>query len=467
VKRFRIWVIFGVSIAAIGTLVFFVHRNRTATKIPTIVRVEEMKPGELIETVSAPGETEPTSRVEISAKTSGRIAALPYKEGDRVTKGDPTANPPTPPSLLVQLDSKELESNLLSAQAHRAAQAAQIEVENARIASQEASLMGSAAAVEQARTDLQRQKKLIGTHDISQTEFDQAKLKLDGLLSQYKAALLNLDAAKLNLKVQEHNLQAADATIAQARETLSYTTIVSPIDGVVTRLNAKVGEMVVTGMMNNPGTKILEIGDLSQMILVARVDEADVSKLEVGQKARIHVDAYPNREFTGTVHTIALSSDMTAQETKYYKTEILLERDGGKLHSGLTANMDIETRKNTGVIAVPSQAVMTREIDSLPLDIRDTSPQVDKTKTYATVVFRYRGGKAVITPVKIGSGNLTQTILEAGVRSGDKVIVGPYKELEKLGHDQAVKDERETPAPKKDPKTGSPESKKSNDSHAP
>jgi hypothetical protein len=136
---------------------------------------------------------------------------------------------------------------------------------------------------------------------------------------------------------------------------------------------------------------------------------------------------------------------LSRQGTKYYKTEILLESDR-RLYSGLTANVDIQTRKYTGVLSVPSQAVMTREIENLPIDIRDNCPHVDKSKTFATVVFRHIDGKAVITPVKIGPSNLTHTILEAGVEKGDKIIMGPYKELEKLKHDQVVKDEREAKA---------------------
>ena len=447
VRKLRTVIIFVIIIAVVGAAAGFVVRKRAASaKKATIVRVEEVQPGELVEFVSAPGETEPQGRVEISAKTSGRIVALPYKEGERVTKGDPNANPPIPPSVLIQLDSRDLESNLLSAQARRAAQAAQIEVEKARIASEKATLLGTAATLEQAKTDMERSKILLATKDVSQNEFDQAQLKLDELQARYNAAQLSLSAADLNLKVLKYNLDAADASIAQAQETLSYTTIVAPTDGVITRINAKVGEMVVTGMMNNPGTKILEVGDLAQMLVVAQIDEADVGKLEVDQKAKVLIDAYPNREFKGTVYKIALSSDLSRQGTKYYKTEILLQTDEQRLHSGLTANVDIETHTHSNVLTVPSQAVMTREIESLPLEIRDKSSHVDKSKTFATVVFRYLDGKAVVTPVKIGPSNLTHTILEAGVEKGEKVVIGPYKELEKLTHNQVIKDEREAKA---------------------
>jgi len=446
VRKLRILIILVVILGVVGAAGGYVVKKRMAAgKKPTIVRVEVVQPGELLEFVSAPAELEPKSRVEISAKVSGRVVVLPHKVGERVTRGDPNANPPIPASVLVQLDSKDLQSQLLGAQARRAAQAAGIESEKARIAGQKANLLGTSATFEQAKTQMERQKNLLGTKDISQYEFDQVQLKLDELQAQYNAAKLSLNAADLNLRVLEHNLAAADAQIDQAKETLGYTTIVSPLDGVITRINAKVGEMVVTGMMNNPGTKILEVGDLSRMLAVAQVDEADVGKLQVGQNAKVFIDAYPNHEFKGEVYTLALSTDLSRQGTKYYKTEILLESDP-RLHSGLTANVDVETRKYGGVLSVPSQAVMTREIESLPLDIRDKSPHVDKSKTFATVVFRYLDGKAVITPVKIGESNLTHTILEAGVETGEKVIMGPYKELEKLKHDQVVKDEREAKA---------------------
>ena len=447
VRTLRILIILIVVVAvAVLAGAFVVSKRMAAGRKPTIVRVEKVQPGELIEFVSAPGEIEPKSKVEISAKASGRVELLPYDVGDKVTKGDPNANPPIPASVLVRLDSKDLESQLLSAQARREAQAAQIEVERARIASQKAGLLGLVASCDQAKTDLERQKILLAKQDVAQVTFEQAKLKVEDFQAQCEGAKHSLTAAELNLQVLQHNLEAADAGIAQAKEALNYTTILSPIDGVVTRVNAKVGEMVVTGMMNNPGTKILEVGDLSQMLVVAQVDEADVGKLELGQKAKVFIDAYPNCEFGGTVHKLALANDLSRQGTKYYRTEILLSATDQKLHSGLTANVDIETRTYADVLAVPSQAVMTREIESLPLDIRDKSPYVDKSKTFATVVFRYINGKAAITPVRFGPSNLTHTIIEAGIGKGDKVVVGPYKELEKLKHDQVIKDEREAKA---------------------
>jgi HlyD family secretion protein len=441
----------------------FRHKMKGGKK-STIVRIENAKRGELIEFVSAPGEIEPKTKVEISAKVSARIIDLPYEEGDRVTCGDPNANPPIPPSVLVRLDAKDLESRLTSAEASRAAQVAQIEVEKARIASQQAGLIGLSASLKQAERDLERQKGLLESKDIAQATFDQVQSKYDELKSQYEASKHTLESAQLNLEVLKHNLEVADAGIEQAREALSHTIITSPIDGVVTLLEAEVGEMVIMGTMNNPGTVIMVVGDLSQMLLVAQVDEADVGKIKVGQKATVKVQAFPDDEFEGVIDTIALTHRMSATGTKFFRTEILLQGDVEKLYSGLTAHVDIETTKHENVLNIPSQAVLGAAIDDLPLKIRENSPEVDTNKTYAAVVYRYIDGKSVVTPVETGQSNLTHTIIKSGITEEDKIVVGPYKVLESIKHDQIIQDEREAEAKRKGAKAATTE-KTANDAN--
>jgi HlyD family secretion protein len=444
VRKLRIVIIVVVLLVIVGlTASFMMRRRKSGGEKPTTVRMELPAVGQLVEYVSAPGEIEPTSNVEISAKVSARVVALPYEEGDEVTKGDPNANPPVPASVLVRLDSKDWESQLLSAEASRDAQAAQIEVDKARIASQKASLAGTRAKLDQARIDLERQRALLTTEDISQVTFDEAKLKLDELEATYEGAVHSLQAAELNLKVLNHNLEGADARIAQAEEALSYTTIVSPIDGVVTRLNAEVGEMVMTGTMNNPGTIIMEVGDLSEMLVVAQVDEADVGKLEVGQKARAHIQAWPAKTFPGTVRAIALSHKFGNQGAKYYETEVVLEDPNEQIFTGMTADVDIAVAEHDEVLVLPSQAVLGRKVDELPVEIRDTMTEKERQRAFASVVYCVRDGKAIVTLVKIGASNMTHTVIESGITKDDRIITGPYKELEKLKHEQLVIDERE------------------------
>jgi HlyD family secretion protein len=444
VRKLWIVIIIVLIVLGLGAGGFLFMKGRGgATAKPTAVRIAQPATGQLVEYVSAPGEIEPRSNVEISAKFSARVVALPYKEGDTVTKGDPNANPPIPPSVLLRLDSKDLESRLLSAEASRAAQAAQSEVERARIAGQEANLVGQKASLEKARNDLQRQRELLKTRDVSQVTFDDAKLRVDELASQYEGAIHSLDAAQLNLKVLQHNLEAADAGIDQAREALSYTLITAPIDGIITRINAEVGEMVMTGTMNNPGTVIMQVGDLSEMLVVAQVDEADVGKLKVGQKARVHVQAWPDKVFVGEVRTVALSHRFGNQGTKYYETEVLLVDPNEQVFTGMTADVDIAVAQHGDVLIVPSQAVLGRKVDELPVAIRDQLSEKEREKAFASVVYCFKDGKAIATPVKIGASNTTHTMIEAGLAAEDRIVIGPYKELEKLKHEQLVVDERE------------------------
>jgi HlyD family secretion protein len=160
-----------------------------------IVRIEEAQRGELIEIVSAPGEIEPRTKVAISAKISARITELPYREGDTVTGGEANGDPPLPASVLMRLDAKDLESKLLSAEADRAAKAAQLEVEKARLASQQASLLGLNAPLKLAHQDVQRKKELLKSLDISQADFDQVQCKVDEQNAKYEAAKHTLEAA--------------------------------------------------------------------------------------------------------------------------------------------------------------------------------------------------------------------------------------------------------------------------------
>jgi len=433
-----------------------------------VVRIEEVKKGELTERISAPGEIEPKQIVQISTRVSARIIDMPFDEGDTVTRGDANASPPIPASILVKLDSKDLESQVRLAEAGKNAQEAQVEVEKSRIESSRESLAAMAATLEQAQKDLERKKGLFESHDISKADFDQIKYKVDELTAQYESSKYGLESSKKNLTVLKYNLEAAEARIQEAREMIGYTTITSPIDGVITRVNSKVGE-VVTGAINFTGTVILEVSDMSQMLVVAQVDEADVGGLALGQKATVTVQAFPGVEFTGTVSEIALKHRFSDNRTRFYRTEILLDNDANvaKLYTGLTADVDIQTRKHADVIRIPTQAILARDIDSLPVEIRDKSAELDKGKKFATVVYRYNDGQAKATPVRTGQSDMTHTIVLAGLKEGDKVVIGPYKVLDNLKHDQKLKDERLVEAEKKAKEKKSKNKKDVNDINEP
>ncbi len=431
-------VTFAVTVALATGVAIYLKKGGPGGAKPTVVRLAKPERGELTEVVNARAEVEPKTKVEISARVSARIEELPLEEGDEVAKGD----------LLVRLDATDLEAALLASEALRAAQAAQIEVERARIEGQRAGIEGTKATLAQARRDLERQKQLFTSADISQSEVDATESRAAELAAQLAAAEHNLRASEVNLTVMEHTLRAADADIARARDRLSYTTIVAPMDGVITRIHAEEGETVIPGTMNNPGTVIMQVADLDKMLLVAQVDETDVGKIAVGQRAVAEIHAYPDEEFEGEVESIALTHDVGWGNTRFYKTEILLKLEGRRIFSGSNADVDIETKYHHDVLRVPSQAVLERKVEDLPPSIRD-SEEVDEDKTFTTVVYRVQDGKAVVTPVKMGRSDDTHIVIESGLSEEDVVIIGPYKALEELKHEQKVKDEREVEAEKK------------------
>ena len=406
------------------------------------VRVVEAQRGQLVEIVSAPGEIEPRTLVNISAKVSARVTALPFEEGDWVSAGDPNAPESSPASVVVRLDAKELESRLRMTEAHYKAQVAQIEVQEAQLAAERANLEAYQATYKQERQTFERQEKLFETKDISLSDFDDAELQLSQASANYQRAKHGIRAQEMSLVVARHNLEAQKAQIEEARENIEYTVIRAPMSGTITRVNTEVGE-TVTGTIQNAGTVIMTIADLSEMLLVAQVDEADIGNLEVGQEALIRVQAFWDREFHGTVERIALTYDRSQTGTKYFRTEIVIHGDVNDLFTGLSADVDINTKKHQDVLILPSQAVLGRKVDDIPLKIREDNPNVDMKKTDALVVYRLVDGKAVITPVAIGPSDVTRIAIKSGLDIGDQVIVGPYKELEKLRHDKAVQDERE------------------------
>jgi HlyD family secretion protein len=454
----RIFVIISVIVVVLIAGVFFAGKvwNTGSEKDqqPT-VRVEPAVRGDCVEIVSAPGEVEPRTKVSISARVSARILELPYKEGDRVTKGNDKVNPPVPPSLLVKLDSAEMESELASAEARHKALIAQVDVRKAQIEAAKSRIQGQRVMIADAERDLARQVELLTTEDVSKSVVEDAQAKVDDLKATLQGALQSLQADEAELIVMQHNINGAAADIKRVEENLGYTKIFSPIDGVVTRLNAEVGELVMTGTMNNAGTVIMEVADLSQMLLVARVDETSIAQVEVGQKAKVRMQAFRDQVFDGTVISVALAhadentirrlgrsaSQGGGQEGTFFMSDILLDTKGKRVPSGLSADVDVETERHVNVIKVPSQAVLGRAIDSLPVDMRER-PEVEKGKAMTPVVFRYVDGKAVATPVKIGPSDLTHTVIESGLEEGAVVITGPYKVLESIQHDQVVKDEK-------------------------
>ena len=451
-KIWMVGIIGGVLVlGGVAAIAYKLHGTLIAPPPASVVCAETATNGDLVEIISAPGEVQPRTKVSISAKVPAPITELRYKEGDSVSRGSPDGK--TPASILVKLDAKDLEAALRSAQARYDAQQAMISVSEQRIQASRSTIDSTRANMLDAERDLKRQAGLLSTSDVSQSVVDTAQTRFDSMRAQIASAEFSLKAEEANLIVEKHQLDAAAADVSKARDDLSYTVIASPIDGVVTRRKAEVGEMVVPGIQGSPGTTIMEVSDLSQMMMVARIDESSVTQVKPGQKARVRMQAFADEVFEGVVEWVANSrADATSSGgaaaasgdgSRYFECKIRLDTKGKSVLSGLSADADIEVLRHTG-LKIPSQAVLGRPTDALPPAVR-SKPEVDSSKAITTVVYRLINGAAVCTPVSVGPSDETHTLIKSGLGPSDQVIIGPYKELESLTDGQAVKAETVIP----------------------
>lgn len=375
---------------------------------PTEVRLDAVATGNVVRRVNAPGSIEPRTKVQISAQIIARITALPFREGDVVKAGD----------VVVRLDSREY--------------AARLEQSQANLKAQEANLLGAQAALKQAKADFERAQMLHESKDIARSDLDVAE-----------SAFLR---AQAQASATAQGIEVARAQVTQAQKDLDNCTITAPIDGRIVKLDAEVGELVVIGTLNNPSSVIMEIADLGTMLMKARVDEANVAGVQAGQACTIFINAYANREFTGTVERVGLKRQIDRDGTGYFEVEALVDRpDDVTLASGLTASVDIAVETIRAVLKIPSQAIVDRRLDELP-KAHAQHALVDKDKAFARVVYVIDTGKAVSVPVRTGSSDLTHTVLIAGLSEGRKVITGPFKVLTTLKDGDAVIDEDEARA---------------------
>ena len=409
----RKYLIIGIALCiVVGAAAFMM---RSGADGATEVRMSEVKQGVLVESVSAPGVVEPKRKVDVSAEVSARILELPFREGSRVKKGD----------ILVKLDGRDLQAALASVEARRDGERFRLDAERSRI-------MGSKQSLENSRAQLARQQALFDTGDVSRQQLDDAITRTRDLESQ-------VQAAEKTISQLEKSLAASESSVEQAKEAVRRTVIISPIDGLVTFLQAEVGELVVVGTMNMAGTRIMTVADLGAMHLNAKVAETDIARVADGQGAKVYVNAYKDEPFDGKVSEIALQRTVEKDGTGSFKVLVNLDLKGRQIFSGLTGNVDIDIARQEGLL-VPSQAVVERPVNDLPEPAK-SSPLVQKNRRVTPVVFRVVDGKAVITPVATGASNLSDTLVKEGLNAGDMIVTGPYRVLEKLKDGETVQKE--------------------------
>lgn len=422
-------------------------------KVPgTAVTVETIKARDLEAVVSASGKIQPKRLVNISADASGRVVNLAVNEGDRVKQGQ----------FLLQIDPKSLRTRVDSG--------------TASLQAAESSLDQQRQSVETARVQLdQSQKNLARQRDLwnQQLTTREALEKAD---SDVRAAQSTLVEREKLVNAQSARIGQERASLESARYDLSKVRMESPIDGIVTRRNIQEGETAVIGTMNNAGTVLLTLADMSVIQAEVEVDETNIPNVSIGQPAKITIDALPDRTFKGHVSEIGNSpiqssstttSSQTTQATNF-KVVVVLDEPVPDVRPGFTCTADITTATRQGVTAVPIPAVAVRELIFDAAGNVVKQPKVEKPKSgpftfgsEASVgnqaqaapvqellpgqtrkemegVFVRRGAVAEFVTIKLGiAGDKYFEVLN-GLKPGDEVVTGPYNSVRNLADGDEV-----------------------------
>ncbi len=402
------------------------------------VTTETVQKRRLEAIVSASGKIQPKRDVNISADTMGRVTDLAVDEGVRVTKGQ----------FLLQIDPRNLRTAVQRTEASLGASRSQ--VEQLRV-----SIDSSKVALKQAEDNYTRQQNLwkggLTTRETLERSESELKLRQADLRSQEQ-----------ELRTQQLRMESESATAASARFDLSKVRIESPITGIVTRRNIEEGETVVIGTMNNAGTVLLTIADMSVIQAEVEVDETDIPTVRIGQAAKITIDALPGQTFTGKVTEIGNSPIQTASgaqtQATNFKVVVTLDKEIAEVRPGFTCTAEITTAVRENAVAVPIQATTVREliVDDKGNVVRPpenekkprrpsavTAPAAElkpgQTLKELEGVFAVQNNKAVFTPVKTGIAGEKYFEVLSGLKEGDAVIIGPFASVRTLAEGAAVK----------------------------
>jgi len=402
-KRKKLFLIIGIVLLFLIIIaVFLSGRKEKLIEVQT----EKITKRSITQIVTATGKIQAEKKVNIGAEVSGEILALPFKEGEEVRKGE----------LVVRIKPDAFYP--------------QIKQQVAGIRVQETNLEAQKINLRKNELELHRIKELFNKGLASQSELDNAQANYDAVL-----ASMNTIRAQINQQ---------RAGLSSVQYDLSKTTIYTPMSGVVTQLNNEVGEKVL-GTMSNMGSNIMTISDLSSMEAQVEVGETDVTNVNIGDTARIEIDAFPDKIFIGYVYEIANTATSkgtgTQEEVVNFIVKIRIDKEGYDLRPGMSCTADIEVNNKSDVLAVPIQCVTTRDNDSiLAFDKPEENQQLINNKSGEKgikknkpkeIVFVVQGNLAKIKAVKTGISDANYIEIIEGLNEGEEIIKGSFKAINK------------------------------------
>jgi len=389
------------------------------------VTTEKASDKTVVETVTASGKIQPETEVKLSSEVSGEVVELKVKEGDIVKAGQ----------LLCKVRPDVLQSGYERTVATFNAQKASVAAAQQQLAQNQANFVNAEATYK-------RNVELFNKKVISASEFDSAK-------AAFLTAKANLASAKENVTGAKFTLEQTGANVKEAGANLAKTTIYAPVDGVVSKLSIELGDRIL-GTSQMAGTEIMRISNLSSMEVNVDVNENDITRVKVGDKASIEVDAFSDKKFRGVVTEIASSSTAVGTSTSTSVDQVtnfsvkirISEEMEGKQQSifrpGMSATVDIESESLTG-LAIPIQAVFTDNAKSgSDNNNQGNQENTDKQKSKLTdkkvkqYVYAYdaKSKKVKKTEVTTGIQNDQFIIVKSGVKAGAEIVTGPYSAIQ-------------------------------------
>jgi HlyD family secretion protein len=421
--------------------------------------------------VTASGEIKPRNYINIGSEAFGRLTAIYVKEGDRVRRG----------AALARLESVQAEADLsgqraavTSAEAEASAAEASVRAADENIRTAQASVERAKAELDRLRTAFRRTEQLVKEGLASRQQFDTERANIDAgeaALREAEARLSQLRAQRQQVAAQQSAAQRRvtqlQAVVRRADDQLQKHVVESPIDGVVTNLPVRVGETMVVGIQNSPGSTIMTIADMSVITAEVRVDETDIVNVRLEQSADVTIDAIPNKTFKGRVieigNTALLRSTGVAasqslasnQEAKDFKVIIALNDPPEGIRPGLSCTAKITTAVRPKVLTIPIQALTIRQrgdLETNPADSKNkNAPPPDparakylKEEIYG--VFIVKGEQVEFRKVETGITGATDLEVTSGLKEGEELVTGSYKVIRTLRNHAKIKvDNKITP----------------------
>jgi HlyD family secretion protein len=412
------------------------------------VQAEALRARDLQAIVSASGKVQPKRQVNVSANTTGRVTRVAVEEGQRVKAGQ----------FLLEIDPKQLEG--------------QMQRGEASVAAAQSSLQSARTGVEQGRANLDLARQNLKRQEDLWKEGLTTRENLEKAQNDVTVREVDLRARQQDIETNEARIRQEQASLSTTRYNLNQIIITAPMDGLVTRRSIEEGETAVLGTMNNAGSVLLTIADMSVIEAEVEVDETEIPTVSLGQEAQVTIDAVPNRTFRGRVTEIGNSPIQAAttqnaagqRQATTFKVVITLEEQVPDIRPGFTCTAEITTAQRKDVVAVPIQALTVREMlynDKGEL-VRETptrrrrganletplsasnEPPPGHTRKETEGVFAIRDGKAIYLPVKVGiAGEQYFEVLD-GLKAGDQIITGPFASVRELADGQDVRVQQNT-----------------------